>query len=416
MTDIDRDNSNPDEAGDGQDRAAGPGDSAPPPVADTPGAGETSASPDAPASPAQSETPGSSDVPEAGGPSSFSESTYDGGTPDVPVEGGFSQAHAGGDPSAASYVTDRPDVTQEMAAPQPSGEGETTDLAGGSQARLEPQEQRPEKAGEKRLQAEENDDDEETAMEATKMTLGEHLEELRKRIIYSLVGLVLAMILTLAFGKWLLLFLQKPYHDSMKALGMDAKLAVLSPTAGFGTFFQVTLIAGLVVSSGWIFYQLWMFVSAGLYKHERRYVMHSVPFSAGLFVLGALFFLFVASKPMLLFLFGFNQWLDLAGMITLDNYISFVTNMMLMFGLAFQTPLVVFVLGKIGLLSMKTLRHYRRHVIIVILLVAAMITPSPSPIDQMVLAIPMYMLFELGVLLLWLSQRKTRRLEAEPRD
>jgi len=167
-------------------------------------------------------------------------------------------------------------------------------------------------------------------------------------------------------------------------------------------------VAGLVLASPWVIYQLWMFVAAGLYLKERRLILYSVPFSALLFLGGAAFFLFVASVPLLTFMVRFNQWLGLRHVIMLNDYIGFIGWTMFVFGLAFQLPLVVLVLSWVGLISLGQLNHYRRHVIVGVLVFAAVVT-SPSPVDQIVLAVPMWMLYELGVLLSYLLIFRPRR-------
>jgi sec-independent protein translocase protein TatC len=121
-----------------------------------------------------------------------------------------------------------------------------------------------------------------------------------------------------------------------------------------------------------------------------------------LFIAGAAFYLFVMALPMLRFLIGFGNWLGVKPVVTLDEHIHLMTMMMLVCGLMFQTPLAVLILAKMGLVTLKTLNHYRRHVVVAILIIAAVATPSPSPVDQVVLAVPMWLLYELGVLLVYL--------------
>ena len=247
------------------------------------------------------------------------------------------------------------------------------------------------------------------APETKHMTIGEHLEELRKRILYAVAGLVAAMVASLALGRWTLHLLQHPFEVVMREYGMDERLAVLSTTAGIGVYFQVTLIAGAILASPWIFYQLWQFVSAGLYPRERRYVTAAVPASVGLFVAGAAFYLFVMAVPMLRFLIGFGNWLEVKPIVTLEEHIHQMTMMMLVCGLSFQMPLVVLILAKMGLVTLAMLNHFRRHVIVLILIVAGIATPSPSPLDQIVLAVPMWLLYELGVLLVYLLVTRKQR-------
>lgn len=253
-----------------------------------------------------------------------------------------------------------------------------------------------------------SEDDEEAELAKATMTLGEHLEELRRRLIYAMLGLLVGMVVALVFGRQILAILESPYRRVMTRYGLDPKLSVLQSQAGFLIYLRVALISGMIFASPWIFYQLWKFVAAGLYRRERRVVMRAVPFSAALFVAGAIFFLLVVSERLLTFFTLFNNWLGVKAIVTQKDHIRFMTTLMLVFGLGFQTPLVVFVLGKVGIVSLKTLRRYRRHVIVMFLIVAAFAT-SPSPIDQIALALPMWLLYELGILLVWMSKRKEAR-------
>lgn len=246
----------------------------------------------------------------------------------------------------------------------------------------------------------------------TRMTLGEHLEELRKRLFRALLGLGLAMCITVPCGKYILHALASPYVKVMTREGLEPTFAVLTLMGGFIVFFRVSLVAGLILASPWVFYQLWQFIAAGLYPNEKRYVHYAVPFSTGLFIIGAMFFLTVVSNPMFTFFIRFSMWLENVKLvITFDKYVSFVTRMMLVFGVGFQTPLAVLLLTKMGLLSVKTLNYYRRHVIVGMLILAALFT-SPSPVDQILLAVPMWLLYELGILLAYLLvERKAEPVE-----
>ncbi|NIP23897.1 MAG: twin-arginine translocase subunit TatC, partial [Phycisphaerae bacterium] len=188
-------------------------------------------------------------------------------------------------------------------------------------------------------------------------------------------------------------------------------LQVIAVAAGFISYIKIAMIAGLLLTSPWVFYQLWMFVAAGLYPHEKRYVHIAAPFSAVLFVAGALFFLIVVAPLTLRFLVSFNQKaLDANSQFTFQHYISFVSHLMLVFGLAFQTPTAIFFLNRTGLVSIAALNKSRKFVVLVIFIVAAMATP-PDVISQVTLAVPLYILFELGILLSYLSSRRRRRLE-----
>jgi sec-independent protein translocase protein TatC len=237
------------------------------------------------------------------------------------------------------------------------------------------------------------------------MTLVEHLEELRTRIIRALIGLGVGMVIALILSQPVLQIIERPFK-----LAVGKPLTYTDMMVPFNVYMQIALYMGLVIGAPWIFYQIWMFIAAGLYKHERKYVVYAVPFSASLFIMGAMFFLFYVS-PMLLTAFNiFNKWMGVEPMVTLDNHVTFMTNMMLVFGFCFQMPIAVLILGKMGLVTVKTLGRFRRHIIVAILILAAVLT-GPSPLDQISLAIPMWMLYELGVLLVYFLVEKKRRAE-----
>ena len=196
------------------------------------------------------------------------------------------------------------------------------------------------------------------------MSLGDHLEELRARVLLALVGLAVGVGVCLFFGTWLIRFIEMPYEQVRAHHKELQALAYLAPADAFIAYTKIAIIAGLIVSSPWVFYQLWMFVGAGLYPHEKRYVYMAVPFCVTLFVLGALFFLFVIARITLEFFVTFGNFIGVVPMWMLDRYVSFITLMMLVFGLAFQTPVVVFVLNKIGLVSIQTLRSIRKYAVL----------------------------------------------------
>ena len=252
---------------------------------------------------------------------------------------------------------------------------------------------------------EEEDDEDEDEVGQRKMTLVEHLDELRTRIIRALIGLGIGMVIALILSQPVLQIIERPFK-----LAVGKSLTYTDMMVPFNVYMQIALYMGLVIGAPWIFYQIWMFIAAGLYKHERKYVVYAVPFSASLFIMGAMFFLFYVS-PMLLKAFNiFNEWMGVEPMVTLDNHVTFMTNMMLVFGFCFQMPIAVLILGKMGLVTVKTLSRFRRHIIVAILILSALLT-GPSPLDQISLAIPMWMLYELGVLLVYLLVERKRRAE-----
>ena len=243
----------------------------------------------------------------------------------------------------------------------------------------------------------------------TTMSLGDHLEELRARLILALIGLVIGTILCLFFGGKIIALIEKPYVGVM---GEDARMQTIAPAEGLVSYMKIAFISGLILTCPWVFYQLWMFVAAGLYPHERRYVQIAVPFSAALFVIGALFFLFIVAPLTIGFLVKFNEKiLDVESRFTFPSYISFVTLLMLVFGIAFQTPIAIFILNRTGLISIKAFCKSRKFVFLGVFIIGAVVTP-PDFISQVTLAIPLYALFEIGILLSWLAERRKKSSNA----
>ena len=235
------------------------------------------------------------------------------------------------------------------------------------------------------------------------MSLGDHLEELRTRLLLALAGLAAGAVICLFFGPRIITFIQKPYTELMPG----RPLIALAPADAFVGYMKVALISGLIVSSPWVFYQLWMFVSAGLYPREKRYVRLAVPFSAASFIIGALFFIYVVAPISLAFFLKFGEIIDVSPNWTFQKYVSFITILMLVFGLGFQTPIAIFFLSKTGLVSIAALHRSRKYVLLGVFVVAAISTP-PDVISQITLAVPLYLLFELGILLSYVAHRKKK--------
>jgi sec-independent protein translocase protein TatC len=164
-------------------------------------------------------------------------------------------------------------------------------------------------------------------------------------------------------------------------------------------FFKVCLVTGLVLSSPWAVYQVWAFVAAGLYRRERMFVYKFLPYSLLLFLAGV-FICFFAVLPLTLrFLLEFNVWLGVTPMLRLTDWMGFATILPLIFGLCFQTPLVMLFMSIIGIFTATDYRAKRRLAILVIVVVAAILTPGPDVSSMLFLSIPMLLLYELGILL-----------------
>ena len=249
--------------------------------------------------------------------------------------------------------------------------------------------------------------DEEDSMPV--MTLGEHLEELRRRLFYAAAGLIAAMVLCLVFGTDILRWIEAPYAIAMKQMGKEPRLWFTGVTDPFSTYLRVSFYAGLVISSPWVFYHLWSFMAAGLYRRERRYVWMALPFSIFLFLTGAAFAVCLAI-PALKFFISFGDQIGLSSIIGLDEYIRFMTNLLLAFGAVFEVPLVVLVLARVGLADMAMLRRYRRHIIVAMTALAAVLAPADLW-SMMAMVLSMWLLYELGVLLAWLLVFRKEKAE-----
>jgi sec-independent protein translocase protein TatC len=181
-------------------------------------------------------------------------------------------------------------------------------------------------------------------------------------------------------------------------------LIALGPMEPAVIFFRVCLVTGLVVASPWIFFQVWAFIAAGLYRHERAVVYRFLPYSLGLFLAGV-FICFFAVLPLTLrFLLEFNVWLGIKQMLRLSEWMGFATILPLAFGLCFQTPLVMLFLSRIGIFTATDYRAKRRLAIVITVIGAALLTPGPDVSSMLLLSLPMILLYELGILLVGKSR------------
>jgi sec-independent protein translocase protein TatC len=176
-------------------------------------------------------------------------------------------------------------------------------------------------------------------------------------------------------------------------------LVSLAPLETMTIFFMVCLVTGLVVASPWVFYQAWAFVAAGLYRHERHYVKKFLPMSLGLFLTGVFLCFFGVLPITLSFLLQFNVWLGIEPTLRLADWMSFATILPLVFGVCFQTPLIMLFLERIGVFTVEDYKAKRKVAILVIVIAGAILTPGQDPFSQCLLAGPMIILYELGIFL-----------------
>lgn len=232
-----------------------------------------------------------------------------------------------------------------------------------------------------------------TLLSNKEMRFTEHLEDLRRRIINSAITIVficlISFIVCFNYRKEILSFLIKPV----------GKLYFLSPTEAFMTYTKISLIAGLLVALPVVLYQIWLFVAPGLKEKERKYVLTFLPAVFFLFLLGAMFAYFVLIPMGVKFLLSMATP-DLLPIITADRYLSFVFMLMLGCGIIFEIPVLVYFLTKLGLVNAGMLIKNWKYIILLIFIISAIVTPTPDVFNQIIFAIPMFLLYLISI---WVS-------------
>lgn len=220
------------------------------------------------------------------------------------------------------------------------------------------------------------------------MPLREHLVELRNRLIKAALAVVLTTAISFIFAE-----------QEVKLLADLAKgrpLTTFAPTEAFVGYLKVAFITGIAASMPIIVYQLFRFMAPGLSRRERRWILWSLPGITVFFLLGVVFCYFLVLPSALDFLLNFGTPV-VNPLLRLNDYLSFVTRFLLAVGLAFETPLIIFMLAKLGVATPKRLSRFRRWAIVLAFVIAAIITPTPDPINQTIVAVPIIILYEVGL-------------------
>ncbi len=225
---------------------------------------------------------------------------------------------------------------------------------------------------------------------ASSMPFLNHLEELRWRLLKSFLAIIITTIAAFYYAEQIMQFITAPLGET--------KLYFTEVTGSFYAFLKLSLLTGILAASPVVFYQLWAFVSPGLYNKEKMAVLPLVFVSTLLFLVGAGFCYYTVLPYSLKFLIDFAGDL-LSPLITVGSYITFAGMMMLAFGICFQLPVAAYFLGRIGLINPAFLRKGRRYAVILILIFAAILTPSPDVATQLMLAVPLYLLYELSIII-----------------
>lgn len=242
---------------------------------------------------------------------------------------------------------------------------------------------------------------EERSTPGGEMPFTSHLGELRGRLIRSFIAVAAGFVLCYAFAAKLLAFLWRP---------VGRELVFIAPTEAFFAHLKVAFLAGLVLAWPYICYQLWAFVSPGLYKEERQYTLPFVVGATAMFLLGGAFVYTLILPYGMAFLLGYGN-VYLQPMISVGAYVSFALRLFIAFGAIFELPLVVVLLSKLGLVTPQMLAKNRKYVIVLSFLVAAILTP-PDVFTQVLMAVPLLVLFEVSIWLArWTAPKPTVEVE-----
>jgi len=236
-----------------------------------------------------------------------------------------------------------------------------------------------------------------------KQTFIEHLEDLRKRLLVSLIAVGIGFIICYLFSKEIFEFLMMPLH---RALPSGATMIFTTPAEAFFTYMKVGLLAGVFAASPIVLYQIWLFVAPALYSKEKKYVIPFVCSSTILFVGGAAFGYFVIFPLSAKFFMSFTtDFIQPAP--RLKESFSFCAMLLLTFGLTFELPIFILFLSKLGVLDARMLARNRKYVIILIFIVAAILTP-PDPLSQVMMAVPLVALYEVSIWVAKIFGRKPK--------
>ena len=233
----------------------------------------------------------------------------------------------------------------------------------------------------------------------TKMSFMDHLEELRSRLIKSVVGLGVGLMVSLIFSNPLWLLVSQPAVSALKKIGVDPPVLVqLSPMDVFQiVWMKLPLLSAVFLASPWILYQVWAFIAPGLYKRERRLAIPFVVSSAGLFISGGLFAYFIAFRYGLEFLLGLGLELNIRPYISVTEYFDLFVDVMLGVGIVFEIPVLLFLLTLVRIVNPAFLVRHSRYAILAIVIMAAVITPTGDVFNLALFATPMIVLFYVGI-------------------
>jgi sec-independent protein translocase protein TatC len=242
--------------------------------------------------------------------------------------------------------------------------------------------------------------------EEGKMSFLEHLGELRTRIIWSLIPSVIGLLVAFRFSDHILKFISRPLAST------GSELVALAPTEAFWTSMKLSMVVGIFLAMPVILWQVWAFVAPGLHRHERKYAGPFVIIGSLLFLAGGAFALLVVVPFALTFLVTFGQQQGIKSMISVEKHVDFVIKFTLAFGLVFELPVVITLLSLLGVVTPRFLSKNRKYAILINFVIAAILTPTPDIVNQALMAGPLCLLYEVGIVAAWIVGRKGRKAKA----
>jgi sec-independent protein translocase protein TatC len=238
-----------------------------------------------------------------------------------------------------------------------------------------------------------------------------HLEELRKRIIFSVVGVLAGFLSCWSFADHIFGLMQQPIIQALRHHGIGGGLVYLNPTEPFNLYLEVAFVAGLFAASPFVLYQLWLFIAPGLYRKEKRYVLPFLLSTVGLFIAGGLFGYKMVYPASLDFLIGYGQRFQ--PMITIGEYTKLFVTITIGLGLIFEMPILVFFLTLMRVITARWMWRNLRYSILVIFVIAAIVTPTADILNMCLFAAPMIALYAISIGVAWLVN-STRERRAGP--
>jgi len=237
------------------------------------------------------------------------------------------------------------------------------------------------------------------------MSLGEHLGDLRRVLMVSAVAvLVTSGVIFGVFRQQLMDFILQPLE------AYDVPLVYIRMTEAFFAQFKLSLMAGLVVSMPVILWELWRFVAPALKPAERRLAYGVVPTAVILFFAGVVFAYFTVLQVIVRFLLMFGG--EVEAMLSIEQYISFLLTFLVPFGIIFELPVIVFFMVRVGWLTVEGMTKNRKYALLISFVAAAVLTPSPDPISQTMMAVPVFLLYEVGILVARVTTKRMKKAQA----